>query len=97
MTATAAEGVHDALEDVVVRRGGLLRVAQVRRDALRRLYPVALQDASGVFEGRRVWGRKAARDGRRVVADHVGEQEGYGRGRVGETHEAATLQDRDVL
>ena len=52
VTATAADHVHDALEDGVVRRRGLFRVLQVRRDALRRLYPVAFEHAAGVFEGR---------------------------------------------
>src|SRR5215212_11418476 len=66
-------------------------------NALRRLYLVALQHAPGVIEGRRVRGREAARDRRGLVAHHVREQEGYGRGRMGEAYQSPALQDRSVF
>jgi hypothetical protein len=74
--AAAADTVHDVLEDWVVRCRGLLSVLQVIHDALGWFYAVALQHAPGVIEGGRVGGCQAAGDGRRLVADHVREQEG---------------------
>src|SRR5829696_1611243 len=65
--------------------------------AIRWFYAVALQYAPGVVEGRRIRGCEAARDGRGLVADHVREQEGDGRGRMGEPREPSALQDRSVL
>jgi hypothetical protein len=76
---------------------GLLGVAQVPGDALRRLYPVALQDLPRLLEGRRVGGGEAARYGRGVVAYDVREEEGEGGGGGCQARQAAALEDRNVL
>src|SRR5918993_39330 len=95
--AAAADTVHDFLEDGVVRCRGLLSVLQVIRDAIRWFYAVELQHAPGVLEGSGVGSCQATGDGRRLVAHHIREQEGYGRGRMGQPHQAAALQHGDVL
>ena len=77
--------------------GGLRGVLQVLGDALGRFYAVAFEHPSRVVEGRRVWGGEAAGYRGRVVAHHVGEEEGEGGRGVGERHQAAAFEHGDVL
>ncbi len=93
----AADDVHHVLEDGVAGARGLLRSLQVFSNALGRLDAVAPQDRAGLVKGRRIGRGEAARDRGWLVAHHVGEQEGCGRGRGGQPDEPAALQHRDVL
>ena len=95
VTATAADAFHDALEGRGRPTRGLLASAGAPRCS-RRLYPVALQDAPGCFEGRRVWGREAASRWKKGRRDHVGEQEAMV-GPGGRDGRGRHLEYRDVL
>ena len=97
MPSAAADHVYDAVEYFVSGFRGFFRVFQVFPYAFRGLYSVFLECFPRPFQRGRVRGGEAAGNGRRLVTDHVGEQQGDGGGGVDQLRQAAAFEDRDVL